>query len=75
MTGLYKERAEQLSTPLNAKLSPSFFLMNLKAGWQFIPVKARIFLQADNLFNSAYSDLLGAQMPGRWLSGGIEIAL
>lgn len=74
-TGMYKERAEQLSAPINAKLSPSFFLMNMKAGWNFIPVKGRLFLQTDNLFNTSYSDLLGAQMPGRWLSGGIEIAL
>jgi iron complex outermembrane receptor protein len=75
VAGLYKERAEQVSTPLNTKLTPSYFLMNVKAGWQFIPVKGRLFLQADNLFNTTYSDLLGAQMPGRWLSGGIEIAL
>ncbi len=75
ITGLYKERAEQSATALNAKLSPSYFLMNTKAGWQLIPVKAKLFLQADNLFNSSYSDLLGAQMPGRWISGGIEIAL
>ena len=29
----------------------------------------------DNIFNTSYSDLLGASMPGRWLSGGIEITL
>jgi len=75
VAGLYKERAEQVSTSLNTKLTPSFFLMNVKAGWQFIPVKGRLFFQADNVFNKTYSDLLGAQMPGRWLSGGIEIAL
>lgn len=75
VAGLYKERAEQTASAINAKLSPSYFLMNTKAGWQLIPVKAKLFLQADNLFNISYSDLLGAQMPGRWLSGGIEIAL
>ncbi len=75
VAGLYKERTAQLSAPLNTKLTPSYFLMNVKAGWQFIPVKGRLFLQTDNFFNTQYSDLLGAQMPGRWLSGGIEIAL
>lgn len=75
LAGLYKERAEQSASALNAKLSPSYFLMNAKAGWQLIPVKGKLFLQADNLFNITYSDLLGAQMPGRWLSGGFEIAL
>lgn len=75
LSGLYKERAEQISTPLNTKLTPSYFLMNARLGWQFAPTYGRIFLQTDNLFNTTYSDLLGSMMPGRWISGGIEIAL
>ena len=28
-----------------------------------------------NVFDKNYADLLGAQMPGRWLMGGIKISL
>ncbi len=75
ISGLYKERSVQISTPLNTKLTSSYFLMNFRLGWQFIQQRGRLFLQADNLFNKSYSDLLGSLMPGRWISGGIEIAL
>jgi iron complex outermembrane receptor protein len=34
-----------------------------------------VFIQADNVFDKQYSDLLGGKMPGRWLSAGFEIAL
>jgi iron complex outermembrane receptor protein len=56
-------------------LTPSYFVINAKAGWQFTRQRGRIFIQADNLLDKTYSDLLGALMPGRWLSAGIEIAL
>jgi iron complex outermembrane receptor protein len=44
-------------------------------GYIIRSVKGKLYLQADNIFNKTYSDLLGSRMPGRWLSGGIEIAL
>ncbi len=75
VTGMYKERAVQKSTALNTALTPSYFVINAKAGWQFTRQRGRIFIQADNLLDKTYSDLLGALMPGRWLSAGIEIAL
>lgn len=75
MNGLYKERAEQKSSALNTAVAPSYALCNVKTGWLVPRVKGKLFLQADNLFNKKYTDLLGAEMPGRWLSGGIEIAL
>jgi vitamin B12 transporter len=31
--------------------------------------------QAQNLFNARYADLLGAQMPTRWLMAGVRVAL
>jgi vitamin B12 transporter len=75
ITGLYKNRNEQKSTAINATLTPSYFILNAKIGYQLPKKFGRIFVQADNLFNKQYSDLLGSKMPGRWLSGGFEIAL
>ena len=34
---------------------------------------AGCFIEAANLFDTNYSDLLGAQMPGRWIMAGINL--
>lgn len=74
-SGIYKERITQKANPINAEITPSYFVFNTKAGWEFLKNGGKMFVQADNLFDKHYSDLLGSKMPGRWLSAGIEIAL
>jgi iron complex outermembrane receptor protein len=37
--------------------------------------KLTIFIQADNLFNQPYADILGSTMPARWMSGGIKLIM
>lgn len=75
VTGLYKKRDEQKSAAINAEITPSYFVLNAKGVYQFSKKFDKLFIEADNLFDKRYSDLLGAMMPGRWLSGGFEIAL
>ncbi len=72
---LYKERTPQTSTPLAATLTPSYLLMNIKISMESIRGKWYPYLQIDNLTDTRYSDLLGATMPGRWLSGGFRVIL
>lgn len=71
-TGLYKKRDEQKTIGgINATLTPKYFLLNSKL--EFTPVKRLgIFVQVDNVGDISYSDILGAQMPGRWWMGGIR---
>ncbi|MEY5034389.1 MAG: hypothetical protein RL447_767 [Bacteroidota bacterium] len=73
--GLYKKRSAQTSSPLSTTLTPSYFLMNIKLVYAGRENRFAPYLQADNLFNTRYSDLLGAPMPGRWLSGGFQVTL
>lgn len=75
VSGIYKERISQKATAINATITPSYIVFNSKASWELIKKKGKLFIQADNIFNKQYSDLLGSKMPGRWLSAGIEIAL
>jgi vitamin B12 transporter len=75
LNGVYKQRDEQKSSAISAEISPYYFVMNTKAAYSIKNGRGKCFIQADNIFNKRYSDLLGAVMPGRWLSGGIEIAL
>ena len=72
-TGLYKKRESQKTNGgINASLTPEYFIVNGKI--EFNPFKQLgIFLQADNIGDIQYSDLLGAPMPGRWLMGGVGL--
>jgi len=75
LNGIYKERnMQEASHPAIAKVSKDYAVFNLRiagAPWKgLVP-----FIQADNIFNTAYTDLLGAPMPRRWLMGGIQITL
>ena len=75
VNGLYKTRATQEATALQTAVSKEYFVMNAKAEYAVFRNAAAIFLQADNAFDKKYSDLLGAQMPGRWLMGGIRFSI
>jgi vitamin B12 transporter len=74
-TGLYKQRQQQVSAPINAAVSKDYFVLNLQLQAFVYKNKVSLFGQADNLFDKQYSDLLGAPMPGRWLMGGIKMTL
>ena len=72
-TGLYKKRESQKTNGgINANLTPEYFIVNGKI--EFNPFKQLgIFVQADNIGDIQYSDLLGAPMPGRWWMGGVKL--
>ncbi|MDB5199208.1 MAG: TonB-dependent receptor plug [Chitinophagaceae bacterium] len=72
VNGIYKKRKAQLAPTLNTTLSPDYFLVNTKLEI-FVLKNTSVFFEADNVFNKNYSDLLGSQMPGRWLMGGVKI--
>ncbi|MDJ0364221.1 TonB-dependent receptor [Hymenobacter sp. H14-R3] len=79
--GLFKQRAGQntVVTPTNgqlvASLTPSYAVFNARLDLALLPERVWLVGQAQNLFNAKYSDLLGAQMPTRWLMAGVRVAL
>ena len=79
--GLYKVRAEQNTTvtPTNGQLvttlTPSYAVFNARLDLALLPERVWLVGQAQNLFNARYSDLLGAQMPTRWLMAGVRVSL
>lgn len=75
INGLFKERNSREALAIGARITPSYFIMGTKLSYAMPRNHFRFSIQADNIFNKSYSDLLGAVMPGRWLSGGIEITL
>jgi iron complex outermembrane receptor protein len=77
--GVYKQRTGQQTTPSatvnDAVLTPSYAVFNARLDVALLPERLWVVGQAQNLFDAKYSDLLGAQMPGRWLMAGVRLAL
>lgn len=71
VNGVYKSRNQQAAPGIHALVSKDYFVMNVKAGAWFCKKRIKSFLQVNNLTNIEYSDLLGAEMPGRWLILGV----
>ncbi len=75
LNGLYKNRNQKLSTPLNAIVTAHYFLLNTKAEVKWFNQKLGTFVQIDNATDISYSDILGAIMPKRWCMVGVKVAL
>ena len=56
---------------INESIESSYLLFDLRTDVFFFEKRFMLSLQANNLFNRSYADVLGARMPGRWVSGGI----
>ena len=69
LNGLYKNR----SNSVVFEQSP-YQIWNLRLSYS-INEQLGLQIQAHNLFDEKYQDIFGAQMPGRWLMGGIKFDL
>ncbi len=75
INGLFKQRQERAATAINAAIDKEYFALNTMMLGFIYKRKLSAFTQLDNAFNKRYSDLLGSQMPGRWLMGGFKLLL
>lgn len=71
---LYKERDPKNAVAINATITKSYFLLNSKIGYD-VCKKVKLFISCNNITDIKYADLLGSLMPGRWLTGGMNINL
>jgi len=74
INGLYKVRNERFTESIGSTLDPTYTVWNLRAGYQVTP-EFGLNLQVHNVLNADYQDILGAQMPGRWLMAGVGFAI
>ena len=70
-----KAEHRKFPPPIKAEVTKSYFLLNAKAEGFIVKQKLSLFAEVDNLFDKAYSDLLGTPIPGRWLMGGLKLSL
>lgn len=75
VNGLYKQRQPQTGNPAFVALSKDYFLMNFRAEGHFLNDQLGVFVQADNVLNRRYADILGTVLPGSWWMGGIKVTL
>ncbi len=72
-SSVYKERMPRQAAAIKANITAQYWLFNTKlsAGLG----RYNVFLMINNLGNITYADLLGARMPGRRLSAGVNVQL
>jgi vitamin B12 transporter len=76
INGIYKQRQPQkASSPAIAVISRDYVVINTRLEAMLLKKTLNVFVQADNVLDRNYADLLGSQMPGRWIMGGIKISL
>lgn len=76
VNGLYKMRqAQKAASPVIARVSTDYLVLNAKTEVFLWQNKLSAFVEVDNMADRTYTDILGSQMPGRWLMGGIKISL
>jgi len=75
LSGLWKQRDGSAAAAINRTQRTEYVVFNARLEVALLPKKLWLTGQVQNLFNEHYSDLLGAQMPTRWLMGGLRLAL
>ncbi|ALW85837.1 hypothetical protein AUC43_12485 [Hymenobacter sedentarius] len=75
LSGLWKQRNSAAVAAISRSQAAEYVVFNARLEVALLPKKLWLTGQVQNLFNEKYSDLLGAQMPTRWLMGGLRLAL
>ena len=75
LNGLYKEREPNYEIAINAEVTRNYFVLNGMLSGFIYQNKLSLYIQTDNVLGAKYSDILGTQMPGTWVMGGLKLAL
>lgn len=67
-----KRKRESISS-INGRIQSDYFLSHLKVeAMPFSKNRISFYMKVHNLLDTDYQEILGAQMPGRWVMGGIQ---
>lgn len=70
---IYRKRDVTEDQSIEFGLTPEYFVMDAKLTYKYN--KMFVFdLTVKNLFDKEYSDILGVQLPGRWIMLGVSIS-
>lgn len=72
---LIKRNSESLSA-INGRIQSDYFLSHLKVeAMPFSKNRVSFYMKVHNLLDTDYQEILGAQMPSRWIMGGLQWSL
>jgi iron complex outermembrane receptor protein len=74
VNGVYKNRTPQMATGMKT-IPANCFMTNGKLEYNILRSLFSAFAEVDNITGQTCSDLLGAQLPGRWISGGVKLSI
>lgn len=57
---------------INAEIKDQFAILNLKLSYTIKEFPASVYMDVRNALDTRYQEILGSQMPGRWIMGGIR---
>lgn len=75
LSGLWKQRDGAAVAAINRVEKTEYLVFNARLEVALLPGRVWFTSQVLNLFDEHYADILGAQMPRRWLMGGVRLAL
>ncbi len=71
ITSLWKDRSELFAESINQTIKSNFNNWDIQLSYSPID-QARFHLKIFNVFDQQNQDILGAVLPGRWISGGLR---
>lgn len=71
LSNQYINRNAEAIADIQAEIKDDYFLSHARANFKVID-EAELTVKVNNVFDTKYQEILGSQMPGRWLSGGIR---
>ena len=69
---IYRKRDVTEDQSIEFGLTPEYFVMDAKLTYRYEVFNFDLMIK--NVFNKDYSDILGVQLPGRWISIGVNIS-
>ena len=57
---------------INAEIKDQYTILNLKLSYTVKDFPASVYIDVRNALDTRYQEILGSQMPGRWVMGGIR---
>lgn len=68
----YINRSEEAVAAINARVKADYFLLNASLSAFVYEEKLQVFMNVWNITDERFQEILGAQNPGRWVSGGVR---
>jgi vitamin B12 transporter len=71
----YRVRSGETADLISGEVPGDYFVTNLKLQYSPSQIPVSAYVQALNLTDTQYQEILGPPMPGRWMMGGLKVRI